>query len=234
MIAICPHCQKKLNLSAKTEESIKLLGPGKSVRLACPQCGGAIALDATMVNAVATTQAVSSLPKVTGQQIPPPPPPDLSGLSSFHAEGKTTMEDVPKVLIMMPSSSDYYLVANAMESMGYQCSFVQSADEAMDKMQFIKYDSIILYSPYKNGALEKSVFHQFMRAMNMNKRRHIFYILIGPDFHTLYDLQALACSANLVVNEQDLPQISIILRTAIPHYEAMFGTIISETNTLGR
>jgi hypothetical protein len=236
MIATCPHCQKKLKLSAKTEEGIKQLAPGKSVRLACPQCGGAISLDATMVSADASSAqtASPSLPQPTGQKVTPPPPPDLSRISVSQAEGKSTVEDVPKALIMMPSSSDYYLVANAMEAMGYQCSFLQSAEEAMEKMQFINYDSVTLYCQYKNSALDKSVFHQFMQAMTMNKRRHIFYTLIGPDFHTLYDLEAMACSANLVVNEQDLPQLAIILRTAIPLYEAMFGTMIAESTVMGR
>ena len=121
-----------------------------------------------------------------------------------------------------------------MEALGYQTSFAQSAEDAIEKMQFVNYASVILHSHYEGSPWENGVFHQFMRAMNMSKRRYIFYMLIGPEFHTLYDLEALAHSANLVVNDQDLSQLAIILRTAIPKYEAMFGTIMKEMTVLGR
>jgi hypothetical protein len=125
------------------------------------------------------------------------------------------------------------VAAAALDALGYQPAFVKSAEEAMEKMQFITYSSVLLHSRYEEGGLEKGKFHHFMRAMNMHKRRSIFYILIGPDFHTFYDLQALACSANLVINERELAQLDIIVRTAIPQYEAMFGMIMQEINALG-
>ena len=144
------------------------------------------------------------------------------------------VEDIPKALILMPDSPDLRLVTEALEALGYQPSFVQSAEEAMEKMQFITYASVILDSRYEGSTLENGAFHQFMRTMQMSKRRYIFYLLIGPEFHTLYDLQALACSANLVINSRDLSQLTLILRKAIPHYEAMFGAIMQELSTLGR
>jgi hypothetical protein len=236
MITDCPHCQKKLKLSPKIEESLGLLSPGKSIRINCPQCGGSILLDATMLTREASPGTPgSSPPRTAGQQVTPPPPPDLSGLKTSSFEGKAMVEDIPKALILMPADSpDCRLVTEAMEALGYQPSFVQSAEEAMEKMQFVTYSSVILHSHYEGSTLEKGAFHQFMRAMQMNKRRYIFYMLIGPEFHTLYDLQALACSANLVVNTKDLSQLTLILRKAIPQYEAMFGAIMQEMHNLGR
>ncbi|MCX5869434.1 MAG: hypothetical protein NTY00_02125 [Deltaproteobacteria bacterium] len=237
MIAACPHCQKKLKLGPKVESSLRMLSPGKSLRINCPQCGSAILLDAgsmlTEPQAPAK-MANSPMPRPTNQQITPPPPPDLSGLSNNAYEGKGVIEDTPKVLVLMPDSPNCRLITEAMEALGYQLSFVQSAEDAMEKMQFVNYASVILHSHYEGSALENGVFHQFMRAMNMSKRRYIFYILIGPEFHTLYDLEALAYSANLVVNDQDLSQFAIILRTAIPKHEGMFGAIMQEMSALGR
>jgi len=231
MIVTCPHCQKKLKLSSKIEDSLNGLSPGKSLRINCPQCAGAILLDAGMLAPDAPVQAA---PRPASQTVAPPPPPDLSALKNSHIEGKAVVEDIPKALILMPEAVDHRLVSAPLEALGYQPSFVRSAEEAMEKMQFVNYSGVILHSRYEEGGLEHGAFHHFMRAMNMNKRRFIFYILIGPEFHTLYDLQALACSANLVVGEQDLPQLTLILRTAIPQYEAMFGAIMQEINALGR
>jgi hypothetical protein len=237
MIATCPHCQKKLKLSPKIEDGLKALSPGKSLRISCPQCGGAVLLDAGLLAAAPqapTKTPDAPMPRPTNQQITPPPPPDLSGLSNNVYEGKEIIEDVPKVLILMPDSPDCRLITEAMEALGYQPSFVQSAEDAMEKMQFINYASVILHSHYEGSSLENGDFHQFMRAMSMNKRRYIFYILIGPEFHTLYGLEALAYSANLVVSDKDLPQLAVILRTAIPQYEGMFGAIMQEMSVLGR
>jgi len=64
----------------------------------------------------------------------------------------------------------------------------------------------------------------------MLKRRFIFYILIGPEFSTLYDLEALSNSANLVVNTQEIPELLTILRKAIPRYEDLFGSLMAELN----
>ncbi|MBV5307687.1 MAG: hypothetical protein J0652_13430 [Desulfobulbaceae bacterium] len=233
MIVTCPHCQKKLKPSAKIEESLRGLGPGKSLRISCPQCAGSILLDPGMLDSDMPMHGGMSATPAARPPVAPPPPPDLSALNTSQLEGKVMVEDIPKVLILMPDSADYHLVTAAMETLGYQPAFVQSPEEAMEKMQFITYASVILHSRYEEGGLENGKFHHFMRAMNMHKRRFIFYILIGPEFHTLYDLQALACSANLVVNERELAQLAIILRTAIPQYEAMFGAIMQEINALG-
>jgi CheY-like chemotaxis protein len=233
MIVTCPHCQKKLKPSVKIEDNLRGLGSGKSLRISCPQCAGSILLDAGMLDSDMPLHGGNVAAPAARTPVTPPPPPDLSALNTSQLEGKVMVEDIPKVLILMPDSSDYRLVTSAMEALGYQPCFAESAEEAMEKMQFIAYASVILHSGFEEGGFEKGKFHHFMRAMNMHKRRFIFYILIGPEFHTLYDLQALACSANLVVNDSELAQLAIILRTAIPQYEAMFGAIMQEINALG-
>ena len=82
--------------------------------------------------------------------------------------------------------------------------------------------------------INTSAFHRQMCTLNMSKRRFIFYILIGREFKTLYNLQALVYSANLVVNDQEIPKFDIILRKAIPEYEELFGPIMEELRHHGR
>ena len=60
----------------------------------------------------------------------------------------------------------------------------------------------------------------------MTQRRSIYYVLIGPDFHTLYDLEALSNSANLVVNESELGQFDLILKKGLQDYDDLFGLYI--------
>jgi hypothetical protein len=68
----------------------------------------------------------------------------------------------------------------------------------------------------------------------MDRRRYIFYILIGEQFHTLYNLEALAFSANLTVNTADLRHLDIVLRKSIPAYEELFGPMLEELGVYGK
>ncbi len=134
----------------------------------------------------------------------------------------------------MDSSSERDLIVDAIENIGYQPAFAESAEEAIEKMQFVQYAGVILHSKFGGRGLFDSPFHNFIRTMDMSKRRYIFYVLIGPEFKTLYDLQALAYSANLVVNVQEIDKFTTIIRKAIPQYEELFGPIMEEINAIGR
>ncbi len=68
----------------------------------------------------------------------------------------------------------------------------------------------------------------------MSRRRYIFYVLIGEEFDTLYDLQALAYSANLVINDADIPYVGTVLKKAIPEFEALFGPLMEELRVIGK
>jgi hypothetical protein len=73
-----------------------------------------------------------------------------------------------------------------------------------------------------------------MRKMPMSRRRMIYYILMGPDFISLYDIQALANSANLVIADKDMKDFQPILHKAIPYYEQLFGPLLEELTSYGK
>lgn len=59
-------------------------------------------------------------------------------------------------------------------------------------------------------------------------------MLVGPNLNTLYELEALANSANLVINEKDIQYLDVILRKSITAYEQMFGPVMEELKAYGR
>jgi hypothetical protein len=69
--------------------------------------------------------------------------------------------------------------------------------------------------------------------MAMARRRYVFYVLIGPEFRTLYDLEALANSANLVVNDSDTGHFSIILKRGMNEYQELFGPYLQALGNYG-
>jgi hypothetical protein len=226
----CQNCNKKLKLSDKIKKGIQKLAPGKRLRLPCPQCKEAIVLDKNDL-----APRTSPPKKQAKAAIKPPSPPDIAWLKEGTFKEEEVVEDIPQTLILIKPGEERDQVTKAVESIGYQASYAESDEEAMEKMQFVNYASVILHTNFRDeGLLEKSSFHQFMRSMSMVKRRFIFYIIIGPQFSTLYDLEALANSANLVVNTREVPELLTILRKAIPRYEELFGSLMAEISAYSR
>ncbi len=221
MTITCQNCNKKLKLSDKIIKGIERLAPGRTLRPPCPHCKEALVLGHDHIG------SETNLPT---SSVKPPSPPDITWLKEGTFEEEEIVEDIPQTLILIKPGPKRNSIAKSVESIGYQASFVASGEEAMEKMQFVNYASVILHSDFEEGGLEHSSFHQFMREMSMLKRRFIFYILIGSGFSTLYDLEALANSANLVVNDREIPALLTILRKAIPRYEELFGSLMAEIN----
>lgn len=234
MINACPHCRSALKLGeaqqAKLQKALAALEPGKKLTIKCPACQKPILLDAT--GAAGTTVAAGPGPGKPA--VTPPDPPDLSWLKEGKIQDEDKAEDTPMALLLFPEGQQLELVRDAIEAVGYQVVRAKSVQEAMERMRFVNYACIVLHSQFEGTSLEQSVFHTYIREMTMIRRRYLFYILIGPEFSTLYNLQALAYSANLVVNEKDLLHLGIALRKAIPVYEELFGAYMEELTSAGR
>lgn len=241
MLAQCPHCQQPLMLNDAQLEKIKTalasLSAGKTLRMGCPKCGQTIALNADGSIALPAEAGAAAVPPKKPQPVRRPPaapvPPDLDWLSSGVFSAKEVVEDVPHALIMITDEELSSQVATAFAGMGYQPTCVRSAAEALDKMQFVNFEAMALHSRFEGNELKDSTVHQHLREMAMTRRRYIFYILIGPEFHTLYDLEALAHSANLVANASDARHLSLILKKGLNDYQELFGPYLEALGNYG-
>ena len=223
----CKNCSKKLTLSNKIRKGLKQLAPGRTLRLPCPHCREAVVLSS---NNIGPNKGNDPNPS----SVKPPSPPDIAWLKEGTFEEEEVVEDIPQALILLRAGKKREGISKAIESIGYQASFAETSQEAIEKMQFVNFAGVILHSDFEAGSMEQSSFHQFMRDMPMSKRRFIFYILVGTEFATLYDLEALASSANLVVNDREIPELLTILRKAIPSYEDLFGPLMAEISAYSR
>ena len=233
----CHSCGKQLKLSENMVENISNLGPGKTVRIKCPACAEPIILDETAVAGGATAQRDGAPPKkpnLRSDVVKPPSPPDISWLEEGEFDDEQVIEDIPLALVLMDDPEQKSAIIEAIESIGYKTEIVENSSDAMEKMQFVEYSAVVLHSTYEGKNLAESPFHKFMCDMAMTRRRFIFYTLIGPEFSTLYNLQALVNSANLVVNDSEIGYFNVILRKAIPEYEELFGPITEELRIHGK
>ena len=56
---------------------------------------------------------------------------------------------------------------------------------------------------------------RYIQPMPIATRRNIFFGLVGQQYRTLDNREAFAQSANVVINEKDLPNIKTILKKSI-------------------
>jgi hypothetical protein len=221
MIDTCPYCDQELNLSdaqiSKVKAALAKLTPGNLLKLGCPNCQKPFELqgDGTLPGTAKSLKKVASgaplAPKGDRGKINPPPPPDLNWLSSGQEEKQEVMEDTPMFLVVMNRGPGLTTVMDALDDEGFMPVPVDTADEAIDRMQFMNYAGVILHTRQEGSSLDSNNLHNFMQRMNMFRRRNIHYTLIGPEFKTLYDLEAISSSANLVVNDNDVAHFKLIL-----------------------
>ncbi|MBM9512707.1 hypothetical protein [Desulfogranum marinum] len=225
MINQCPHCQGNIRFNpdqqGKLEQALAKLEQGQLLTLKCPHCQQSIKINKD-----------GQSPSIGGT-IQPPQPPNLDWLTSGVFQGEEKVEDVPMALVLYQPSAVCDTICSAVESVGYQVVRAETSQEAIERMRFVNF-ACVVYQADLEGALEQATFHRYLSKMSMERRRYIFYILIGPVFHTLYNLEAMAYSANLTVNLDDIKYLDVILHKTIPDYEELFGPIMEELGAYGK
>ncbi|MDX1777060.1 MAG: hypothetical protein R3297_10790 [Desulfobulbales bacterium] len=242
MIDSCPHCQEPLNLSDSQRSKIQLaldkLPPGNLLKLGCPNCQKPFELkpDGTLPGGQNVSKTIASGgPKGARKvDIKPPPPPDLSWLSSGKIKDKEVIEDTPMALILMSKGKGLTAVREAFENEGFLPVFAESTEDALNRMQFTPFAAVLLHSGFAGDSYSHNDLHVFMCNMATIRRRNIHYTLIGPEFETLYDLQALTNSANLVVNDNELNQFKLILKKSLHETQKLFAPLAEALVAQGR
>jgi hypothetical protein len=229
MIVNCPNCDKQLKLSEKVRESILGLEPGRKIKVKCVHCREPFGLDAGNIQGSQPRNRTAR----GSRTVRPPAPPTVDWLRDGNFEDQEVIEDIPRAMVLMPDIPSREIIVSAAADFGYLVEEAVTPEEAIEKMQFVNFAAVFLHNEFEPGGIEVGKFHQYMRDMDMSRRRYIFYVLLGDQYNTLYDLQALACSANIVVNDNESRYIGTVLRKAIPEYEALFGPLMEELRVSG-
>ena len=260
MISKCPHCRKPLNMNdgqkAKMKAALAKLKPSMPLKFGCPLCKKSIELNRNgeifrpegqnaagpgKKEKTGAGKAVESAPKETpsppspGHRAPEPPkPPDISWITSGKMEEKGTLQDVKRAMVLVKEGALRSKVDETLQDMDYQVSFPETVEDAVKEMEFKKFASVVFHIDFEGGALSDSIFHRHMSGLAMGNRRYMFYALIGSEFSTLYDLEALAYSANVVINDKESAHIETILRKSRYDYDELFGPLLSTLKAHGK
>lgn len=238
MIEQCPHCSRALRFSPahreKLAQALENLSPGRSLKFTCPKCKTPIELDSSGQPLGNGREQGPGPERASSQPVSPPGAPDISWLAGSETGEEEIPEDVPTAMVLVDDPGLKEKVKAGLEENQYQIVVPERVEDAMESMRFKSYEVVVFFTGYGGRSFEDQAFHRFMMKMNMKKRRHMFYILVGPEFDTLYDLQALTFSANLVVNPAQISHFATLIKKGLRAYEDLFGPYVSSLKRHGK
>ena len=228
MITHCPKCNKALNFSenqhAKIQSALAVMKTG-TLKLKCPHCK--IPMELLADGSLADWRQKPAGAATARKMVEPPQPPDINWLTTSAYEESETIKDIPKVLVLIDPGPTRDNVIEAMVESFFQPVAVDTRSEAVEQMQAVQFDSVILHSRFDGESFMQSKVHDILKRMPMSRRRYIFHVLIGPEFSTLYSLEALSYSANMVINEKDAEHIKNIYKKGQAESDQLFGPYIN-------
>ena len=142
-----------------------------------------------------------------------PPPPDKDWLADCQDTGDTTRAaNIPAALVAIVADQRRIQAVDTLKRMGYRVDLALGADEGLE---------LLCEADRAFADL-----HRTIRQFPPGRRRLTFYAIVGPRLHTLYDLEALAFSANLVINDREMPHLEPVLRKGLQDYEKLFRPLL--------
>ncbi|BHH85943.1 hypothetical protein [Desulforhopalus sp. 52FAK] len=158
----------------------------------------------------------------------PPLPPDISWLKNGIVDSSNDESvNIPSALILMPDGRLRDTAVSVIKTYGYLTEIVDTTLEAIHRLSFSEYGIVVVHNGFEDRiSFSDSVVHNYLCSLPMSRRRLVYYIVVGPDLHTYYRLNALALSANLVVNDRDVGNLRKILKKGFCEYEELFGPMI--------
>lgn len=164
------------------------------------------------------------LPEAEITRVQPPRPPDVgwlpNGLQDDDGEASSLGRSA---LLLISGSGKRALVASKLLEFGFEITEVSSGEDAIEEVKGADYSLVVC-------DIEDAVpeFHEYLSWLPMAKRRTMYYTLIGTSLHTLYALEAISYSANMVVNDRDIHHLAKILTKGFTDYEKTYGPYLEE------
>lgn len=152
----------------------------------------------------------------------PPSAPDVGWLREGRLFVDERLEEERnRVLIVCSGVERTALIKSKIESLKFQAELADTPEKAIEIIR-----SGVVSVVFVDFSLEFRSVHKYVCWLPPDNRRNIVYVLVGDNFHTLYDLEAFSHSANLVINNKDLPYLDKIFIKGIHDYEKLFSPIL--------
>lgn len=173
-------------------------------------------------DAVPAKSPIRYVPGKSSRKVPAPP--DVSWLKGgAEAVDGDTDAELRRCLVVMSDNGERERALSAIGSLDFSVHVADSGNKAMEMLKISAYSLLIC-----NMADAMPTLHDYVTWLPMTARRTMYYTLIGPDLHTLYSLEALSLSANMVVCDKDIHHLGKILMRGFGDYEKLYRPFLNE------
>jgi hypothetical protein len=107
----------------------------------------------------------------------------------------------------------------SLKDLGFKSHAADTSDTALERVRYTQYDCIIIHENFGGTSLRSNALLQYLGPLPMPQRRYSFVSLIGASFKTMDAMQAFVQSVDLVVNPEDLPALTAILKKSLAEFE---------------
>ena len=219
----CDKCSVLLNIPDNK------IANGKKMQFSCPKCKGQIILDP---NESKSDESASH------NQTTEPQEGHIKENHKDIFEDDIPLdfygEDVKLALILGNDIRKRKIISQALEELGYQCIISETTREAMSKIKYHLFDAIILLDGFDGFDLEQSTILQWINNLSLSIRRRILLALIGNKFKTMDKISSYAFSVNLVININDMDNLTDILRIAFIENNKFYKVFRETLEELGK
>ncbi len=210
----CPSCAKEINIP---DDKVP---QGQAFNLNCPGCKTKMRVD---------------------QHLQLPNPEKSLDTSSMIVDEDFEDEDEQieiydehdQIALILDRQNDE-LWTTALTELEYKLQRAKSPEHAVHKLRFNQYHVVAIHEKFGDTTLENSPLYEFIRDMPMDTRRKTFVALVGANFKTLDNMEALSYSVNLVINQKDFDQLETILKKSIGENDIFYKVYRETMTALGK
>jgi len=213
MDVTCKSCGTTLNIPDDK------LPPNQAVSVTCPKCKGKIRIEPSDRRLVPTKEEFEE----AGIEYED----DTSPLEFFE-------EGTRLALVLDGDEANVMEISSALEGLSYKAILPTSINEAMGKLRLYHFDLVFLSDGFDGQDLERSPVTNYLNHLSMSVRRKIFLVLLSEKFKTMDNMMAFGKSANLVVNPDDLSNLSLVLKKALSDTEKFYKVFMDTLKEVGR
>jgi len=116
------------------------------------------------------------------------------------------------------------VIRSTLRELHFKFHTADSADQAIERTRYTSYDMIIIQENFAGATLKSNTVLNYVSALPMAERRYSMMVLIGESFKTLDAMQAFTHSVQLVVNVEDILNLTAILKKTWAEFESLYKT----------
>jgi hypothetical protein len=222
MLLECQSCQKKLNIA---DDKIPF---GRPFTFTCPscKCKNNMTLPERRIAEISLDgdEPTSPIRREDGRRPEPAastqhhqPVPNFNPLEFAPGALEVLPEGLKSALVAFDSEETQDKLQEKLSAMGFRPTIAVNVRDAVKQLKFGRFQLMIIQEDYYGATLSSNQLLRAVNSLELNVRRDMFIVVIGPSFTTLDDLTAFSLSLDTVINVNDLDDIDRILISAMGH-----------------